>query len=93
MNVLEQCLLGVWCEVTGSTPVFDDPLSRTESLWNSGLTSINFVQLLTLVEEGFGFEWDLDESADAVSSFDSLLDSVARHATRLPASHSPAGAG
>lgn len=62
----------------------DDAAARAGSLWNIGLTSAGFVRLLTMVEEAFGLEWDLDDSVDAVSTFDNLAAHAARNATRLP---------
>lgn len=85
LEAVETQLRAVWIDVMESAFAFDDPAIRAGSLWNLGLTSANFVRLLTSVEEGFGFEWDLDESADAVSCFDNLVACVSRHATKLPA--------
>jgi acyl carrier protein len=61
-----------------------DAAARAGSLWNVGLTSAGFVRLLTMVEEEFGLEWDLDDSVDAVATFDNLAAHVARNATRMP---------
>ncbi|MDQ2958829.1 MAG: hypothetical protein M3Y42_17950 [Actinomycetota bacterium] len=84
IQAVETQLRAVWIDVMDSAFPFDDPAIRAGSLWNLGLTSANFVRLLTSVEEGFGFEWDLDESADAVSSFDNLVACVSRNATTVP---------
>ncbi|MER6627350.1 phosphopantetheine-binding protein [Streptomyces sp. NPDC000987] len=71
----------VWTRVTGE-PAPAGPAARAGSLWNLGLTSAGFIQLLAAVEDEFGFEWDLD---DDISSFDVLAVHVAAKARRLPA--------
>jgi acyl carrier protein len=62
----------------------DDPAARTVPLWNLGLTSSAFMRLLADIEDKFGVVWDVDDSADAVSSFDTLTAHVAARATLLP---------
>ncbi|MHC3470259.1 acyl carrier protein [Streptomyces sp. 7R007] len=69
----------VWAQVTGAPLALDDPAARSGSLWNLGLTSAGFIQLLAAVEEEFGFEWDLD---DDISSFDQLVAHVAAKGSR-----------
>lgn len=81
-------LAGVWQSVVGTPLPLDDPALREESLWSLGLTSADFIRLLTAIEDGFGLEWDLDDSVDAVASFGNLVAHVGAHATRLPAAGS-----
>ncbi|QKW06903.1 acyl carrier protein [Streptomyces sp. NA04227] len=77
-------LRGLLESVVGTKLPLDEPGARTVSLWNLGLTSAAFMRLLAEVEDGFGVEWDLDDSSDAVSSFDALVEHVAKNAKRLP---------
>lgn len=85
-DAVKAALNEVWARITGTPLPLDDPAARSGSLWNLGLTSAGFIQLLAAVEDEFGFEWDLDDdSAEAISSFDNLVAHVAAHAARLPA--------
>ncbi|MFD9069064.1 phosphopantetheine-binding protein [Streptomyces lasiicapitis] len=77
-------LRGLLDHVVGSELPLDSPDVRAASLWNLGLTSADFMRLLADIETGFGIKWDLDDSAEAVSTFNSLLAHVRAHATRLP---------
>ncbi|MGK5630178.1 hypothetical protein [Streptomyces sp. URMC 123] len=92
-HVVAAELSAIWTSVVGAPPPLDDPAARTGSLWNLGLTSAGFVRLLTAIEDAFALVWDLDDSVDAVSSFDRLLDHVAEHAGRLPGAAAGAASG
>lgn len=75
-------------DVTGRPVRLDDPAATATPLWNLGLDSAEVIRLLNAVEDSFGVVWSLDDSVDALSSFDALAAHVAARATVPPG---PAG--
>ena len=81
---LEARLRRLVLEALAAPPaLLDDPAARRASLWELGIDSAGFMLLLGRVEDEFGVVWGIDVPPEATSSFDHLLDHVARH--RRPA--------
>jgi acyl carrier protein len=65
-------------DVIGSSLPLDRPGAASASVWQLGLTSAGYLELLVAIEREFAIAWTLDEPAEAFASFDSLVDHVMR---------------
>jgi acyl carrier protein len=80
---VETRVRGLVLEALAAPPaLLDDPAARRASLWELGIDSASFMLLLGRIEDEFGVSWGIDVPPEATSSFDHLLDHVARHRRR-----------